>query len=586
MLTVVAAAVAQSTCVLNAGLLARSRVDQMQDDARLVAQTLYHNASGVIRRSAGIDLARALRTDAGLRSQADAVIGYSPVTLYVAIIDRDGTALFHSNPSLQGSRLPPRQSIQAFAEQSVLGVLWSLWREDQTLVVDLPFSINGENQFGSIQVAVSTLLLHRPLIREVAVNAFLASGAVIVVFFASFALANRLLAPLEMLRAELSKVPTARGEPPLDLRSEEDIGRVAQFFASISERLRTEWTEEPRKDWLGAMLHGVSDAVIVLDGERRVVSLNEGARRLLGSLDGAPIDDGLPADHPVAAITREAFDSGTDVPRRPCLLRRNGKEVPHSLNARIIRQNGAIDGLMITARDLDKLSQIASRLSYSQKLSSLGRLTSGVAHEIKNPLNAIVMHSALLRRKLAAEDESVVRHLDVLDDEIHRLDRVVLGFLAFSRPDELRLESVDLVQVVRAAVDKVCGDAEQVGIRVDFDGATDPSTVPGDSAMLEQVFCNLLTNAREAMAGGGLLSIELQRSDEGIRVTVRDTGMGIPAESISKIFGLYYSTKERGSGIGLSVVYRIVQLHGGEVTVWSEPGTGTAVSVTLPEAPE
>jgi signal transduction histidine kinase len=233
---------------------------------------------------------------------------------------------------------------------------------------------------------------------------------------------------------------------------------------------------------------------------------------------------------------------------------------------------------------MEKLSRLGSHLSYSQKLAALGRLTSGVAHEIKNPLNAMVIHVALLRQKLADAGPEARGYLDVLDEEIRRLDRVVQGFLTFTRPEELQLDYVRLDEVIKEVLRLVSGEAGKKGIDVETDIPDDLPPVHGDRELLQQAFLNLMLNACEAMPEGGRLGVMTRRGGNGrVEVDIEDSGMGISSDQLPKIFDLYYTTKDGGSGIGLSLVYRIVQLHDGDVEVDSTQGDGSRFTIKLPE---
>jgi signal transduction histidine kinase len=235
------------------------------------------------------------------------------------------------------------------------------------------------------------------------------------------------------------------------------------------------------------------------------------------------------------------------------------------------------------------LPAVESLVSYSQKLAALGRLTSGVAHEVKNPLNAMRIHLELLRTRLGDPPPGVAENLDVIVQEIQRLDRVVQGFLRFMRPQDLHLEPVDL-NALLADVARLAGpEAARSG--VDIALGLDPGlpTFTGDAELLQQTCANLVTNAIQAMPKGGALTLTTRTirgsgAPDAVAVEVQDEGVGIAPEDVDKIFRLYYTTKEGGSGIGLSLVYRIVQLHDGRIAVASTPGQGTTVTIELPLA--
>jgi signal transduction histidine kinase len=268
-------------------------------------------------------------------------------------------------------------------------------------------------------------------------------------------------------------------------------------------------------------------------------------------------------------------------------------------------ENGHFVGAMLVARNLGFMTQVHSTLNYSRKLAALGRLMAGVAHEVKNPLNAMTIHLELLRNKLTrvpvpalsgapgasgpalerAPSADVAKHVDIISREITRLDQVLNGFLRFARPDELRLQPLRLETVVSDIVTTIAPEAERMRITVRSECPHNLPDVNADAAMLRQAVLNLALNACQAMPDGGILKIACRAGARGrVEVDVEDTGVGIAPENLQKIFDLYFTTKETGTGIGLSMVYRIVQLHDGEVEVQSTPGRGTRFRLVLPQA--
>lgn len=593
-LTLVAAAVALATSLVNLAALARLTVDETRSRAELLAETLYHQASRVIRQHGRDGIEEALAQDPSLASYAEGVVGYSPTILYVAITainDGRDTALVHNNPTAKGNPVPRAPSLTEFAEENPLSQLWALARGHQVLEVSVPFEVDGE-PFGSVRVAISTLLLREEIAGAIVRNVLLATGTVLLAFIASFYLANRLLAPIEMLRRELGRIDPGEGEPPLDLRNEADVSRVAEFFASMSRRLADGRSgREGESGWLSTMLGGLSDAVVVVNEQGNVLSLNRPAEKLLGKrredLAGGSLSDLVPRDHPVARIVQRALSRGESIgPTNVRIEDSERRTVVYALSAQVLRDASGVSGVMVSARDMDKLSRLGSHLSYSQKLAALGKLTSGVAHEIKNPLNAMVIHVALLREKLAHTGPPEAQaYLDTLEQEIRRLDRVIQGFLKFTRPEDLQLTSVTLPELLEEVVRLVSAEAEASGIAIATAVPSDLPPVYGDRELLQQVFVNLMRNALEAMPEGGRLELSARPEEESIEIAVADTGVGIDADLIDKIFDLYVTTKSKGSGIGLSVVYRIVQLHGGEITVESRKGEGARFLVRLPQVP-
>jgi signal transduction histidine kinase len=243
-------------------------------------------------------------------------------------------------------------------------------------------------------------------------------------------------------------------------------------------------------------------------------------------------------------------------------------------------------------------------LRYSQKLAALGRLSAGVAHEVKNPLNAMTIHLELLKQKLtiaarralgstatggtAVATETTIdlgpslEHVAVIAGEIRRLDQVVQGFLKFTRPEDMQLQPVDVGALLAEIAAVVTPEAKKAGIAIDVDAPSGLPALNADSGLLRQALLNLALNACQAMPQGGKLRLAARAAGGRVQVNVEDTGVGIPPEHLSRIFDLYFTTREKGSGIGLSMVYRIVQLHDGDIEVQSTPGAGTTFRLFLP----
>src|SRR5438105_12814595 len=261
-----------------------------------------------------------------------------------------------------------------------------------------------------------------------------------------------------------------------------------------------------------------------------------------------------------------------------------------------------------------QLSEQRDPRQAARKLVALSRLTAGLAHEVKNPLNAMMIHLELLRTKLTrvsaprpepapvaagglglaaarlperAKAEDALQHVEIIGNEIRRLDEVVQGFLKFTRPEDLKLQPLQVKDIFDEILPLIAPEAETNHVRVEVQAPSDTPWVNGDASMLRQAFLNLAINACHAMPNGGSLRMSCAAAS-GNRVEIRfeDTGVGIPAEHLPKIFDLYFTTKEHGTGSGLSMVARIDPPHEGEVEVESTQGRGTTFRVLLPRANE
>jgi signal transduction histidine kinase len=228
------------------------------------------------------------------------------------------------------------------------------------------------------------------------------------------------------------------------------------------------------------------------------------------------------------------------------------------------------------------LERMASQLDVATRLAAISRLTSGVAHEIKNPLNAILLRLDLLRARLGEPEEELTKEIDILSREVLRLDRVVKTFLDFSRPLEVRFEELDLAALTREVAELITPQARLGKIEVLFSAPQESTGMRGDPDLLKQAVLNLVSNAMEAMPGGGKLWINVSREGEKLALEVADNGPGIPLELRQKVFQLYFTTKPGGSGIGLAMTFRAVQLHNGTISFTSEGGVGTSFRLEFP----
>jgi signal transduction histidine kinase len=238
--------------------------------------------------------------------------------------------------------------------------------------------------------------------------------------------------------------------------------------------------------------------------------------------------------------------------------------------------------------DWETRRKFESQIALARRLTAINSLTGRAAHEIKNPLNSISLRLEMLRARMAEESPESGAEFDILSEEITRLDRVVRTFLDFNRPVELEPEDVDIGVLAAEVLDFLKPEAETARIKVTLGKAPDAMLVRADSNLLRQALLNIAVNAIEAMRvnrdGPRELSVQLDNSGENCVVRISDTGPGIPPQEKAKIFELYFTTKPRGSGIGLAITARTVQLCGGSIEVESQPGEGSTFILTLPLA--
>ncbi len=315
--------------------------------------------------------------------------------------------------------------------------------------------------------------------------------------------------------------------------------------------------------------------------------VSEAARRFLnvdrGSLLGLHAREIFDRSTVLGKTLRDAFEAGKNLVKEE-IRTETGRRIQASLD--FIHDDRTSQGLgaLVTLHDLESVEEIESELELSRRMAAIGRLTSGVGHEVKNPINAIVVHLELLKTKLGDTSAPAMRHLEVIDAEIHRLDRVVQTLVDFSRPVELQLREQDLRQVIGDVLALAAEDLFRNNVTLVSRLPQKPLIANLDADLLKQAVLNVIQNGAQAMPEGGTLEVILEEDNKAAVLRIGDEGPGIPEEIREKIFDLYFTTKSEGSGIGLAMTYRILQLHHGSVEVQSKAERGTEFLLRIPLA--
>ncbi len=588
-LAVVVLLVVVASTVAHLANVARLALGAATDEGELMARQLYHQSARVVAASPAPSPAL-LQQDPGIRALLEGMIGYSHTVVYAAVVDPADRILAHSNPKLEGEILPPRDSLERLKARSTLGIVASLFGQPEVYEAQVPMR-QGERPFGTVRVGVSTSLLKQELTQAALYSLAVALVALGVAVAVGLVIGHLLMQSLRKIANGMDRL--ARGEygATVELTRDDELGELAARVNRLGERVHTEqshWQSDRAR--MEGILDSLEDAVVVLNAKREVVFCNQAAEglldRALDSGDGTLLGM-VPVDHPLAPLVAELFDAGIERRNAAVKVRApDGQSRELAVSSYRIPDGERAGGGVLALRNLEPVRAVQSLVTYSQKLAALGRLTSGVAHEVKNPLNAMRIHLELLKARLGGSQPAVRENLDVIAQEIVRLDRVVQGFLKFVRPDEIRLAPVGVEALLAEVARLMAPEAGRAGARIAEDVVPDLPPVAGDAELLRQALTNLVSNAIQAMPKGGTVTLGARiGSDGSVEIRVTDEGVGIPAQDREKIFRLYYTTKSQGSGIGLSMVYRIVQMHDGRIDVESEVDRGTVMVVTLPVAP-
>ena len=291
----------------------------------------------------------------------------------------------------------------------------------------------------------------------------------------------------------------------------------------------------------------------------------------------------------------DELDAGKVIPERDAdLFRSKANPLPVSLSAaKIIGSEGAFLGYLFILRDLGEIRRLQKQLRQSERLSALGNLAAGVAHEIRNPLSSIKGYATYLTEKLK-NDKMAYATGNILIQETERLNRVMSDLLSVAKPLDLRLQSVRIENVLEQAVRVISSDAEEKGVAVHLrlprPGDGPQGEVRLDPDRLIQALLNLLVNAVQATEPGGSIEVALesgraQAADGAFwSISISDTGCGMSAQTVAQLFTPYFTTKASGTGLGLVLTQQIVERHGGEIKVFSQPDKGSTFTILLPQA--
>lgn len=538
-------------------------------------------------------IANAVRHDRGLDALLNSVISYSPTVFDIAIADRDGRALLSTDPTQQDQPLPVRPEYSSLRHTSVIKTLEIVFGPPQVYNVSLGLERNGQ-PLATVRIGIRTTFLSnafRPWFLE---TLSLIGFAILVTLIVSAFVANLALKPIEQISQRLDALTTQAAEAEVagELEtgnSKDAVVQVSHKIERLGRRMRNvEEVFSALKENLDQILSNLQDGMMLFTHDARAVLVSSSVERFLGverdDILGAGVNDIFDRSTVLGRVVREAFDRSISLVQEE-ITTETGRRVEISLDFihddRAPNQRQGL-GALLTLHDLESVQEIESELEISRRMAAIGQLTSGVGHEVKNPINAIVVHLELLRNKLGNTESPAIRHLDVIQTEIQRLDRVVQTLVDFSRPVELQLQDQDLRSIINSVLMLASAELETRSVRVTNHLPNHTVIAKVDADLMKQALLNIVLNGAQAMSNGGLLRVRLDEDTRWAALSISDEGEGIPEEIRSKIFNLYFTTKKDGSGIGLAMTYRIIQLHNGQVDVESHMGTGTTFILRIP----
>ena len=586
----------------------RLRIVNASDTANSLTHQLAYAANNAVPDfgSTNIDtsdpvaLKRALteyvQTDVDLNNLLQSVPGDWRYIYDVAIVDVNGKALLHTNANLLGKVIEPRPDFEKvvhanFREQIRL-VFSPAAVYDVTFPLQLlnfeprPTSASSSAPFGTIRVGVQTIFL-KSEVQTRLIRALYVSGSLIILsLLLAAGISNIALGPLKEISRNLDSVTAGEADLQTSESEHDEYGLVTLKIANLGRQIRdSKEIFSALKDNVDQLMSKLQDGLMLFSRDSRIVLVSAPVESFLGrprgELLGRSVQEVFARDSMLGAALLDAFERRRTMSQREFEVA-GGKRVQVSLD--FVQEKNSQIGALLIMRDTEPARRIGDEIEMSRRLSASSRVTRGVAHEVKNPINAIVLHLQLLQNKLAQEEPDTRRHMDIIDSEIRRLDRVVQTLVDFTRPRDLHLEEIDLRIMLEDVAQLAGPDAEQHGVAIDLHMPDQRLPVKVDIDLMKQAILNVVINGVQAMPQGGRLAISASRQNGVALAEVQDQGKGIPKDLHDKVFELYFTTKKEGSGIGLAQTYQILQWHYGTVDFESSETTGTVFRFHIPIA--
>lgn len=577
----------------------RQRIASAYENATYLTQTLAYVAQNDVPdlSSTRVDtndplamrkaLSDYLPTDVNLLNTLQSDVGNWPFIYDASIIANDGRALLHTNASLIGKTIRQRADFQSVLKEHSWDQLRLVYNPAAVYDVSYPLQLNGE-PFGNIRIGVSTVFLKSEINPRLMHALYFSVLSIVGSLFFAAGISNIALGPLRQISRSLDSVSAGNAASIMgDEAAHDEYGLVTLKIANLGRQIRdTKEIFSALKDNVDQLMSKLQDGLMLFARDSRVVLVSAPVEAFLGrpraQLLGHSVKEIFTRETLLGAVVLDAFERKHAISERE-FPAAGGKHIQVSLD--FVQEKSTQIGALLIMRDAESARRIGDEIEMSRRLSASGRLTRGVAHEVKNPINAIVLHLQLLQNKLAHTEPDAKRHMDIIDSEIRRLDRVVQTLVDFTRPRDLHLEEIDARRLLDDVVVLAAPDAEQHGVTVERLMPDKPLAIKADVDLMKQALMNVVLNGVQAMPHGGLLTIAARRENDVIVVEIADHGSGIPQDLHDKIFELYFTTKKEGSGIGLAQTYQILQWHYGTVEFESVEGEGTTFRFRIPIVP-
>jgi signal transduction histidine kinase len=554
-------------------------IDNLSRSTDLMIAQIFEQVRLAISEGGG-DVPAALRGSAPLRKLLDSTVAFGPGVVAASIVGSDGTVIVAANGDGEGK---PALSLPSVKELDEQASRWLLFTSLPNLLTAKVYEarrridINGK-PVATISIGVTTALIADQARHLLVVIVATAGLVVAAAMLAVLLIANRILGQLAILNRGFEQLAAGKSPSEVNVSGTGELSTLAEKFNELSRQVRADRSRlDSDQSHLFDVVRSIQDAVVLLDATGVVLFANKEAQERLaaknGPLEGAPLASALDPGHPLLALLQSTV-TGTEAHDVPLALPAGGTYLVSFFR---LGRERIPAGMLIVLRDLTAVIELETAMDSSNRLARLGTLISGLAHQLRSPLNGMNMRLELLRHEAG---EAGAKHIDKLRHEVTRLDEAVEALLRFMRPEQLKLSDFDINELLKEMGARVNG--EKIKVEYQLDSAL--PLVQADRGLIYEALTNLITNAEQAMHEGGELTIVSRLLGSLVEVTIADRGPGIGKEQLDRIFDLYYTTKASGSGLGLPFAMRAIELNGGKIAIESELGQGAICKVTIPIA--
>jgi signal transduction histidine kinase len=562
-------------------------MDEVVESSDLMTRQVYEQVQVALDRGHGDgDPATRLKNDDALRQLLGSMQAFGPAVVIARIIDSNGRILLSPGDGTEGQLQPQLPSISELEQKA--SRWWSFiltaFSRNDLYATSRSFDADGKT-FGAIYIGVTTALLADRIERLGLAFTAIVIADVVLTLLATASLRRLLFQemwPFSTFAPAMRLIEEAPDSQP----RQDELSGLAERFNRLSQEVHSERNQwETGRHNPFETVRSMRDGVVLLDSAGSLLFANREASAVLeldktAAVEGRPLGVLLRKNHPLVSMAEAALESGSEAQDVPLSLGMNGGSDRTSMLLSFFRLGIGRKpvGLLILLRDMNAVRELETMVDYSNRLAHLGGLISGVAHQLRTPLHGMNLRLELLRED-ASRGKDLEKHINRLRAEVERLDQSVEALLRFMRPQELKLSRFVLNDLLVEIASRVRPER----IHFEYRFATERQ-VEADRAMLVEAFTNLIQNAIQAMPQGGAITISTAERDGMVEVEVTDQGVGIAQEHLEQVLNLYFTTKQGGSGLGLPLALRAIELNRGALKIDSREGAGTTCRVRLPPA--